>query len=61
MVYRPQTVEMLLRLAVDEIGYFGRESPPVMSRLHGLLDDLTDVASARYQPTLESLRRSLDR
>ena len=61
VVYRPQTVEMLLRLAVDEIGYFGRESPPVMSRLHGLLDDLTDVASARYQPTLESLRRSLDR
>ncbi len=59
VVYRPQTVEMLLRLAVEEIGYFGRESPPVIARLRGLLDDLAEVASARYRPTLEALGAQL--
>lgn len=59
VVYRPQTVESLLRLAVEEIAYFGRESPPVRRRLGELLEDLTIVASPRYQPTLDELRQQM--
>jgi uncharacterized membrane protein len=59
VVYRPQTVESLLHLAVEEIAHFGSDSPPVRKRLQELLDDLAEVADSRYTATLEQLRQDL--
>jgi uncharacterized membrane protein len=56
VVHRPQTVEMLLHLAVDEILHYGREAPPVVDHLGALLDDLAGVADPRYRPTIEQAR-----
>lgn len=61
LVYRPQTVEQLLDLAVREIAYWGRSSIQVPNRLRCLLDDLEDVALPEYRSTIRDLRALVDR
>lgn len=59
VVHMPQTVEMLLTLAVDEILHYGQQAPPVLDHLGVLLDDLADVTDPRYLPTIEQGRARL--
>jgi uncharacterized membrane protein len=55
VIYRPQTVEMLIHLACDEILHFGQDSPVVVDHLRAMLDDLADVADRRYRPAIEQV------
>ena len=50
----------LLRIAVEEIAFYGRESPPVTAQLAAMLDDLSSVSLERYRPTIAALRATLD-
>ena len=50
----------LLRIAVEEIAFYGRESPPVTAQLAAMLDDLGSVSLERYRPTIAALRATLD-
>lgn len=49
----------LLRLAVEEIAHYGKDSRQVPRRLASMLDDLAVVSLPRYQGTIAELRASL--
>lgn len=59
LVYRPQSVEQLLDLAIAEIAHWGRDSIQIPRRLCSVLDDLDAVALPVYRPTIARLRNSI--
>lgn len=61
VVYQPQSVPMLLALALDELAHYGADSPPTLRRMTAMLDDLTQVARPQYQPLLHQSRQHLQR
>jgi len=49
----------LLRLSVEELAHYGRDSLQVPRRLASMLDDLAGCALPRYRATIAELRASL--
>lgn len=61
LVYRPQTVEQHLALAVNELAYWGRSSLQIPPRLKALVDDLQTVSLPQYDGALADARREIER
>lgn len=59
LVHRPHRVADLLRLAVEEIAHYGRDSLQVPRRLEGMLDDLDRVAHPAHRAALRDVRASV--
>ncbi len=55
LVHRPQGIEQMLRLGVEEIAHYGDDSPRVCRRLQAMLEDLADVSLPPYQGTIADL------
>lgn len=60
IVHHPQSIERHVRLAVDEISHYGKDSLQVPVRLRRMLDDLEGVAMERYLPAIRDARAVVD-
>ncbi|WP_405216678.1 DUF2254 domain-containing protein [Agrococcus sp. Ld7] len=61
IVHHPQAIEDHVRLAVDEISHYGKDSLQVPVRLRRMLDDLEGVAMERYLPAIADARAVVDK
>ena len=52
VVHHPQHVDALIRLATEEVGFYGRESVQVPRRMHAMLEDLLTVAHPTHRVAL---------
>lgn len=59
LVVAPADGADLLRLAVEEMAYYGSDSMPVPRQLAAMLDDLASCSLERYRTTIADLRASL--
>ncbi|WP_225754988.1 DUF2254 domain-containing protein [Actinotalea sp. Marseille-Q4924] len=59
VVHRPQTVAVLLSLAVREIAHWGRDSLQIPVRLRSMLDDLEGVALPQHRAAIADVRREI--
>lgn len=57
LVYRPQRVEQMLDLAVDEVAHWGATSLQTPARLEAMLDDLLAVSLPMYRDQLYRLKQ----
>lgn len=60
IVHHPQSIEGHVRLAVDEISHYGKDSLQVPVRLRRMLDDLEGVAMERYLSAIRDARAVVD-
>ncbi|WP_347753758.1 DUF2254 domain-containing protein [Agrococcus sp. ProA11] len=60
IVHHPQSIEDHVRLAVEEISHYGKDSLQVPARLRGMLHDIEGVAMERYLPAIREARAVVD-
>lgn len=60
VVYRPQSVEELLILGVEEIAQYGAQSTQIQRRLRELIDDLAQVSLPQHRSAVDHLTNLLD-
>ena len=61
LIYRPQTVEQNLHIAVMEISHWGATSMRIAPRLQDMLDDLRTASLPDYYETLDQLKVMVDK
>lgn len=59
VVYRPQSVEQLLVLGVEEIAQYGAETIQIQRRLRRLVDDLAEVTLPQHRTSVDNLNALL--